>query len=421
MATFHVPPTDNSQLLKRRDYVLGKVEKLLKDEGLSPFSSKMCMAYLQSRLQRDNGEEKFKYFLQYLMSKIPSIKSPISVTPTSHALQQGCPNIIPGLRAQPFWETSSFSWILKLESLYPEIRREFFALKGSNCFQPYRAPSNTYSLPSSDPATTPSSTLLCTTSEHTSPSLSPPPPPPVVDHLGSVATDEGDWNVCYLYLHGLDFTENLERCPVTAAAIKAVPRQYNHSLFSALSPHTHVTSHHGPTNKKLRLHLPLVVPKGEREREKCRLRVGEEWRELEEGRCILFDDSFSHEAENNTNKPRVVLIIDIWHPDLSDEEVKVFEFINKAQILAARRLSKQLEEEREREKDLLDENERGKNEQESLEGVIEETEREDRERERERGNDVNASVTTSFFTVIDNMRKIGNDKVSIEAVWGNDK
>lgn len=59
---------------------------------------------------------------------------------------------------------------------------------------------------------------------------------------------------------------------------------------------------------------------------------------LTEGKCIVFDDSFEHEAVNNSDQPRVVLIVDIWHPDLSDEEVRLMEYINNAQIRSAKRI-----------------------------------------------------------------------------------
>ena len=76
-------------------------------------------------------------------------------------------------------------------------------------------------------------------------------------------------------------------------------------------------AHYGPTNKKLRCHLPLSVPEGGQ----CTITVAGESVVLQEGKCILFDDSFLHEASNSSDQPRVVLIIDTWHPDLTDEEV----------------------------------------------------------------------------------------------------
>ena len=47
---------------------------------------------------------------------------------------------------------------------------------------------------------------------------------------------------------------------VCGCLFERIPGAYGHAFFSALAPGTHVTPHHGPTNKKLRLHLPLVIP-----------------------------------------------------------------------------------------------------------------------------------------------------------------
>ncbi len=93
-------------------------------------------------------------------------------------------------------------------------------------------------------------------------------------------------------------------------------------VVQALAPDTHVRAHYGPTNKKLRCHLPILVPRGADGTSCAWIKVAGETRRLEEGRAVLFDDSFLHEAANTSSEePRVVLIVDLWHPDLSDEEV----------------------------------------------------------------------------------------------------
>ncbi len=81
-----------------------------------------------------------------------------------------------------------------------------------------------------------------------------------------------------------------------------------------LEPGTHVTPHYGPTNLRVRCHLPLVVSGG------AALRVGRTTRAWRAGRCLLFDDAFEHEAWNRGEHPRVVLIVDVWHPDLARAE-----------------------------------------------------------------------------------------------------
>ena len=110
-------------------------------------------------------------------------------------------------------------------------------------------------------------------------------------------------------------------------------RQYRHAFFSALQPGTHVIAHTGPTNKKLRCHMPVLGVQG------SRLRVGDDTREQEEGKCYVFDDSFEHEAWHSGGSTRIVLIFDVWHPDFSDEEIKFLSYLQKSQMKEEERLS----------------------------------------------------------------------------------
>jgi aspartate beta-hydroxylase len=105
-----------------------------------------------------------------------------------------------------------------------------------------------------------------------------------------------------------------------------VPREYHHCFFSAVVPGTHITPHNGPTGKKLRLHLPVLGTEG------AKMRVGDETRDLEEGKAFIFDDSFNHEAWHNGTQTRINLILDFWHPELSDHEVKFFQLLLKAKL-----------------------------------------------------------------------------------------
>jgi aspartate beta-hydroxylase len=85
-------------------------------------------------------------------------------------------------------------------------------------------------------------------------------------------------------------------------------------LYSVLRPGTHILPHRGVTNTRLVTHLPLIVPSD------CAIRVGGEIHEWQEGRCVTFDDTFEHEAWNNSSETRVVLILDSWNPDLTEVE-----------------------------------------------------------------------------------------------------
>jgi aspartate beta-hydroxylase len=85
-------------------------------------------------------------------------------------------------------------------------------------------------------------------------------------------------------------------------------------MFSALSPHTAIPPHHGETNSRLVVHLPLIIP------ENCLYRVGFEHRRWQEGKVLVFDDTIEHEARNDSDLLRVVLIFDVWNPLLSKAE-----------------------------------------------------------------------------------------------------
>ena len=86
------------------------------------------------------------------------------------------------------------------------------------------------------------------------------------------------------------------------------------AMFSVLAPHTQIPPHHGETNARLIVHLPLVVP------EHCLYRVGFEQRRWKVGKVLVFDDSIEHEARNDSDQLRMVLIFDIWNPLLSAGE-----------------------------------------------------------------------------------------------------
>ena len=131
-------------------------------------------------------------------------------------------------------------------------------------------------------------------------------------------TDTGQWSVYYLYQLGRKAEENCRRCPQTVEVINSISGLSCTGLiyFSVLTAGTHITPHCGPTNTRLRCHLGLVVP------QECRIRVGSETRSWEAGKCLIFDDSFEHEVWNSNQQARIVLVVDVWHPDLTAAEVR---------------------------------------------------------------------------------------------------
>ena len=127
------------------------------------------------------------------------------------------------------------------------------------------------------------------------------------------------WNGYYFYRHGERRPDNCDRCPRTAAALEALPlckvREHGPEvLFSVFTPGTHLLPHRGVTNTRLVAHLPLMVP------DDCALVVGGEEHRWREGKVVVFDDTYEHEAWNRSTKTRVVLIFDVWSPYLSAAE-----------------------------------------------------------------------------------------------------
>lgn len=130
--------------------------------------------------------------------------------------------------------------------------------------------------------------------------------------------DSMDWSSCFLSKDGRE-TANAARCPQTMAALRDAPlcRVRGRSpqiMFSQLKAGAHIQPHTGFVNTRLTCHLPLIVPPD------CEFRVGNEVRAWRRGECWAFDDTIEHEARNGSDRARVVLIFDIWRPELSEEE-----------------------------------------------------------------------------------------------------
>jgi aspartate beta-hydroxylase len=127
------------------------------------------------------------------------------------------------------------------------------------------------------------------------------------------------WSAWFLWENGLRNDANCERCPQTAALVEAlplldIPGKGPTVMFSVLAPRTRIPAHTGSSNVRTTIHLPLIVPQG------CAFRVGGETRLWREGEAWAFDDTIEHEAWNDSDTPRAILILDSWNPLLSEAE-----------------------------------------------------------------------------------------------------
>jgi len=201
-----------------------------------------------------------------------------------HAAQRPSFLYFPGLAPRPFFEREEFDWCQGLETATIDIRTELEALlKSPEALKPY------VDINAADTA------------------------------QWTGLNKSLQWSSFHLYKAGEKIEENCRRCPATLAAVEKLPLPHmpGHTpeiFFSILKPGTHIPPHFGLGNHKLAVHLPLIVPPD------CAIRVGNETRNWEAGRCLIFDDSFRHEAWNKSGELRAVLILDIWHPQLTEPE-----------------------------------------------------------------------------------------------------
>jgi aspartyl/asparaginyl beta-hydroxylase (cupin superfamily) len=128
-----------------------------------------------------------------------------------------------------------------------------------------------------------------------------------------------DWTAIHLVANGEVVEANARHCPAAMALLPRidqprVPRRGPNAMFSLLAPGAHIPPHTGVANTRLVCHLPLIVPPG------CWFRVGADRREWRVGEAWVFDDTIEHEAMNPSDQLRVILIVDCWHPGLSEAE-----------------------------------------------------------------------------------------------------
>jgi len=129
--------------------------------------------------------------------------------------------------------------------------------------------------------------------------------------------DSGRWQEIVFYEAGTRSKKSCELLPETSGVLDGLPLEVKESgviMLSMLEPQTHIVPHCGHTNGRLRVHLGISIP------DDVVMRVNEEYVSWTEGQCLVMDDSFEHEVWHYGNTPRIVLIVDIFHPQLSEAD-----------------------------------------------------------------------------------------------------
>ena len=202
----------------------------------------------------------------------------------------------PGMAAIEFHERQAFPWLEALEAHTAAIREELLAVwsEGSPELTPYVA-------------------------------YAPGAP---LDQWAEL-NHSLRWSAYHFLKDGERVEAHCAACPQTMDAIAVIdqphiPGRSPAAMFSILRPRTRIPPHTGIANTRLVLHLPLVVPEG------CGFRVGGETRAWREGDAWVFDDTIEHEAWNDSDKPRAILICDVWSPTLSTEEREMIARVSMA-------------------------------------------------------------------------------------------
>ena len=175
------------------------------------------------------------------------------------------------LPVQPFYRPADFAWVAPIEANWKMIRAELDAVLAHRD-----------ALPNFQDISTDQYTL----------------------------TDDDRWKTYFFYGYGFRSDANCARCPETTRLIEAIPGMET-AMFSILSPHKKIPPHGGPYKGVLRFHLGLLVPDPP---SACGIRVGGDVRHWAEGKSLVFDDTYEHEAWNDTDETRVVLFLDVVRP-----------------------------------------------------------------------------------------------------------
>ncbi|GDX84811.1 hypothetical protein LBMAG43_08530 [Methylococcaceae bacterium] len=221
--------------------------------------------YWDAIMNGDSELDRVKVFLQTLAGEIPAVVNDMQK-----------PNVLPifpGLNYQAVHDKANYPWAAQLENAFTTIRDEILNIPAECGFLGYE---------------------------------------------GGLAA-ENMWSVIPMYYMGTPIHDFQQYCPKTVEIVKNLPNQcfdypWGDCLFSRQAGGSHLIAHCSVDSFRLRAHLGIDIP------EDCEMRVKDHFLQWKDGEVCIFEDSFEHEVWNRSDKPRTVLIIDFWHPDLTEIE-----------------------------------------------------------------------------------------------------
>lgn len=273
----------------------------LNQASSSPFPADFRPLLERAQSWLDQSSQRFEAHIRSSLGdvgKMPRIGHAIDLLTNKVQLYLQQPSMFyfPGLPQRPFYERAEFPWLAEVEAAIPTMQAELAVrLSGGADFRPY---------------------------VETQPGRPAPNNP---------LKDDPAWGAHYFWNNGEPVEPNASEAPATMAALAKAPipvikGRSPMALWSLLKPGTHIQPHHGMLNTRLICHIPLVVNAD------CAIRVGPETRTWEPGKALIFDDSFEHEAWNRGTETRVILLFEIWRPEITAEEreglTRLFETID---------------------------------------------------------------------------------------------
>lgn len=257
---------------------LGDFAGVVANEIKARFGEEESKRIIQSWILLDQGYEHEEFI------------GPSDADPSTSNMHQFSHSYVPGLTCKTFWDTKQFDWCKKIASKHAVIRKEF--LKVNNDMEKLKQKGNNI----------------------------------WAEALTEDASAYGlGWKTLVLYDRGTWDPENIQIFPKTVKAIRDSGIPIVEAFFASMEAHSDIKMHSDFTNFVITSHLAVEIP--ESGKNKCRLTVGDDTREWINGEISVFDTSVMHDAINESDSTRYILMFRVWHPDLTEVEQQALQFI----------------------------------------------------------------------------------------------